>query len=117
MDAIRIVPTAEKYAAGVCHAVDVVARARRYLCFVEGPPLEASLAFIQALIAGAGVQFLAIDNDDARIELEVFSSNEHAVALYRKLGFQVEGVKRRARRLDGDDDDIVFMALLRDDGA
>lgn len=43
----------------------MVARERRYLGFVEGPPLEASQAFIQALIVAAGVQLLAIDNDDA----------------------------------------------------
>jgi len=47
-----------------------------------------------------------------RIELEVFASNEPAVSLYRSLGFAVEGVKRRARVLDGVSDDIVVMALL-----
>lgn len=49
-----------------------------------------------------------------RIELEVFASNERAVGLYRTLGLSVEGVKRRARMLDGHDDDIVLMALLRE---
>jgi ribosomal protein S18 acetylase RimI-like enzyme len=46
-----------------------------------------------------------------RIELEVFASNERAIALYRKLGFGVEGVKRRGRKLDGQYDDNVLMAL------
>jgi len=51
-----------------------------------------------------------------RVELEVFASNEPAIALYRALGFITEGIKRRARKLDGQYDDNVFMALL-DDGS
>jgi ribosomal protein S18 acetylase RimI-like enzyme len=47
-----------------------------------------------------------------RIELEVFASNERAIALYRALGFATEGIKRRARKLDGKYEDNVLMALL-----
>jgi len=47
-----------------------------------------------------------------RIELEVFASNTRAIALYERLGFVREGVKRNARKLDGEYDDIVQMALL-----
>jgi ribosomal protein S18 acetylase RimI-like enzyme len=47
-----------------------------------------------------------------RVELEVFASNERAIALYRALGFATEGIKRRARKLDGQYEDNVFMALL-----
>ena len=47
-----------------------------------------------------------------RVELEVFASNERAVALYRTLGFVTEGIKKRARKLDGHYDDNVFMALF-----
>jgi len=47
-----------------------------------------------------------------RVELEVFASNERAIAFYRASGFVTEGIKRRARKLDGLYDDNVFMALL-----
>ena len=47
-----------------------------------------------------------------RVELEVFASNERAIAFYRTSGFVTEGIKRRARKLDGVYDDNVFMALL-----
>lgn len=47
-----------------------------------------------------------------RIQLEVYLSNEPAIKLYQKLGFEVEGVQRRKRKLDGVYDDIVLMALL-----
>ncbi|MCB0169859.1 MAG: GNAT family N-acetyltransferase [Anaerolineae bacterium] len=49
----------------------------------------------------------------SRIELEVFASNRIAKALYEKLGFEQEGVKRRARYLDGVWDDLIMMALLK----
>lgn len=46
-----------------------------------------------------------------KVELEVFSSNERAIALYRNLGFQEEGRKKRGRFVDGIYDDILLMAL------
>jgi ribosomal protein S18 acetylase RimI-like enzyme len=52
-----------------------------------------------------------------RVELEVFASNERAIAFYRALGFVTEGVKRRARKLDGQYDDNVFMALVGKGGS
>lgn len=40
-----------------------------------------------------------------RIELEVFASNTRAIALYERLGFVREGLKRRVRKIDGRYDD------------
>ncbi|HAH43294.1 GNAT family N-acetyltransferase [Gimesia sp.] len=48
-----------------------------------------------------------------RLELEVFSTNEVALNLYRKHGYQVEGVKRFARCIDGEYQDIVVMGQYR----
>jgi RimJ/RimL family protein N-acetyltransferase len=50
-----------------------------------------------------------------RIELEVFASNRHALALYRRAGFVEEGRRRRARHIDGAYDDILLFGLLRDE--
>ncbi len=47
-----------------------------------------------------------------RIELEVLASNLPAIELYRKAGFVVEGVQKKARKIDARYEDIVFMALL-----
>jgi RimJ/RimL family protein N-acetyltransferase len=47
-----------------------------------------------------------------RVELSVLASNTSAIRLYEKLGFEVEGVNRRARKLDGEYDDLVVMALF-----
>ncbi len=47
-----------------------------------------------------------------RIELEVLASNSRAVHVFEVLGFKREGVKQRARLLDGREDDLICMALL-----
>ncbi len=47
-----------------------------------------------------------------RVELEVYERNEPAVALYRKLGFQVEGRKIRSCKIDGIYDNDLLMALF-----
>lgn len=50
-----------------------------------------------------------------RVELDVFASNGPAVRLYEQEGFVIEGRKRRARILDGVEDDILVMGLLREE--
>jgi len=57
----------------------------------------------------------AFNKDFERIELEVFDSNTAAIALYEKFGFKKEGHKRKARKLDGNYDDILIYALLKEE--
>ena len=45
-----------------------------------------------------------------RMELEVFGKNERAIALYKKRGYEVEGIKRDAACAKDGYDDIVMMA-------
>jgi ribosomal protein S18 acetylase RimI-like enzyme len=47
-----------------------------------------------------------------RVELEVYTSNTPAIRLYEKRGFVFEGVKKKARKLDGEYYDIQVMALF-----
>ena len=47
-----------------------------------------------------------------RVELDVYASNAPAIKLYEKFNFQIEGRKRKARKLDGAYDDIIVMAIL-----
>ena len=161
MEDIQLVPTAESYAESFARVLDVVARERRYIGFIEGPPVESTRQFLRSIVDGAGVQLLAVHGDIVvgwcdimrnpiegfrhvgrlgmgvlpefrgrglgkriavetiraaraagleRIELEVFASNGRAIALYQSLGFVVEGVKKRSRKLDGEYDDNVCMA-------
>jgi ribosomal protein S18 acetylase RimI-like enzyme len=46
-----------------------------------------------------------------KIELEVFTDNEGAIRLYESHGFAREGVKARARKLEGRYQDVLLMAL------
>lgn len=72
---------------------------------------------------GIGKRLLAATIEEARrtglekIELSVYSSNGTAIGLYRKAGFEEEGLKKRGRLVDGIYDDVVLMALhLKDAG-
>jgi ribosomal protein S18 acetylase RimI-like enzyme len=164
MTDVRILAMREEYADRFNAVVDKVARERRYIGFVEGPSLESTRDFVRRVLAGGGIQLLAVTPDDRvvgwcdiirnpvegfrhvgrlgmgllpeyrgqglgrrlateairaareagieRIELEVFASNEPAIALYQALGFATEGIKRKARKLDGSYEDNVCMALL-----
>ena len=50
-----------------------------------------------------------------KIILEVFSPNVRAINLYKKFGFVIEGVNRRAVKLLGETADIVQMGLFLSD--
>ncbi len=47
-----------------------------------------------------------------KVELEVFESNRAAINLYERDGFLIEGRKIKSRKLDGEYDDILMMALF-----
>lgn len=48
-----------------------------------------------------------------RLSLRVHTGNAAAIALYRQLGFEIEGVLRQAEFIDGGWTDITLMALIR----
>ncbi|CDG17363.1 GNAT family N-acetyltransferase [Xenorhabdus doucetiae] len=47
-----------------------------------------------------------------RIELEVFADNEKAIALYKKFGFEAEGIRRMQSLRNGQYCDVMGMALI-----
>lgn len=162
---VAIVPIAEEHIEAFHRCLDVVARERRYLGYLEAPSLESTRRFVRGNIASDHVQLVALVDGALvgwcdilphkkpgfthcgslgiavhpeyrrrgigrrlisealnrarvkgieRVELEVYASNTAARALYEQFGFVVEGIKRRARKLDGQYDDIVLMALFLD---
>jgi RimJ/RimL family protein N-acetyltransferase len=46
-----------------------------------------------------------------RVSLTVYARNTGAVALYRKVGFAIEGTRVRGKKLDGEYDDVHMMAI------
>ena len=55
-----IVPTAEEYFEGFWAVLDSVAREHLYIAFLEGPPFERFLSFVQRNIQEDEPQFLAL---------------------------------------------------------
>lgn len=61
------------------------------------------------------VPYLFETLDLNKISLEVLSTNEPAIKLYKKLGFVQEGVKRQEVYKNGKWVDSIIMSILRDD--
>lgn len=54
----------------------------------------------------------AIRNEVTRLELTVVCVNERAVSLYKKYGFEIEGVKRNSLKIDGVYADEFYMSKI-----
>lgn len=75
---------------------------------------------VRAAASGRGVGTALLDELSAwaarhgveRLELTVVAHNERAIALYRRCGYDVEGTRRAAVRLEGSYVDELFMARL-----
>lgn len=67
-------------------------------------------ALLQATTAGAAARGIS------RIELLVRADNEHAIALYRRFGFELEGRLRNYLIVDGAAHDVLAMARLENRG-
>lgn len=61
------------------------------------------------------VPYLFETLDLNKISLEVLSTNEPAIKLYKKLGFVQEGIKRQEVYKNGKWVDSIIMSILRDD--
>ena len=161
--AVDIIPIEEGHIEGFHRALDFVARERRYLSFLEAPPLESMRTFVLDNIKRGRPEFVAVSAGEVvgwcdvlpkdrptyattgvlgmgllppfrgqgigaglirrsldaarafglhRVELTVRENNTSAVALYKKVGFEVEGLQRDAVQVDGVYENILFMAVL-----
>lgn len=163
MASVEIVPITQDHIESFHRALDFVARERRYLSFLEAPPLESVRAFVldnishsypQLVAASAGQvvgwcdvvpkprpiyahvgvlgmgllpefrgrglgdrfirQMLAASRAFGlnRVELSVREDNAGAIALYERVGFEIEGLQRNATRVDDAYENVVLMAIL-----
>ena len=62
--AFRVVPIADEHIAGFRAALDGVARERRFLIFLEAPPLEEVRAFVRHNIRKGNPAFVALAADE-----------------------------------------------------
>lgn len=160
---IGIEPIAAAHIDSFHHALDVVAREKKYLSMLEATPLPQTRDFVMGMIEKGNPQFVALIGDEvigwcdisrhffpshahrgnlgmgilpayrgkglgrrlieatlkaareagfARVELNVYEDNSRAITLYEKVGFEREGIVRRAARIDGRFIDAIGMALL-----
>jgi ribosomal protein S18 acetylase RimI-like enzyme len=64
MNPVEIVPMAEAHIESFHRTLDMVARERRYLSFLEAPPLESTRAFIIDMIRHGYPQFVALSGGE-----------------------------------------------------
>jgi len=163
MASVEIVPIAQDHIESFHRALDVVARERRYLSFLEAPPLESTREFILNNISHGYPQLVAASAGEVvgwcdvipnqrpiyahggvlgmgllpefrgqglggrlirqtlaaarafgltRVELSVRENNAGAIALYKRVGFEIEGLQRNATKVDGVYENVVLMAIL-----
>jgi ribosomal protein S18 acetylase RimI-like enzyme len=160
---IEIIVISEAHIESFHRTLDSVARERRYLAFLEAPPLDATRSFVRDMIAHGNPQFVAVTGGEVvgwcdvrrhprpiyahagilgigllqpfraqgvgrrligtaldaaraagmiRVELSVRESNLNAIALYKSVGFAVEGLSRNAVKVDGVYENVIQMAVL-----
>jgi len=163
MTSVEIVPIAQDHIESFHRALDFVARERRYLSFLEAPPLEQVGAFVLDNISHGYPQLVAVSAGQVigwcdvvpkprpiyahagvlgmgllpefrgqglggrlirqtlaaarafglnRVELSVRENNAGAIALYKRVGFEIEGLQRNATRVEGVYENVVLMATL-----
>jgi ribosomal protein S18 acetylase RimI-like enzyme len=160
---IEIVAISEAHIESFHRTLDTVARERRYLAFLEAPPLDAMRSFVLDMIAQRQPQFVARSGGEvvgwcdvrrhprpiyahagilgmgllqpfrgqgvgtqlirttlvaaqaaglSPVELSVRENNLSALALYKRIGFAVEGLSRNAVKVDGAYENVIQMASL-----
>jgi RimJ/RimL family protein N-acetyltransferase len=60
-----------------------------------------------------GLRYAFLEMGLNRVQLMVFAFNERAIGSYKKVGFQIEGIRRQAIYRDGKFNDVVHMSMLR----
>jgi RimJ/RimL family protein N-acetyltransferase len=163
MDPIEIVPITQEHIESFHRTLDFVARERRYLAFLEAPPVESIRIFVLGNIEQGYPELVALSAGEVigwcdvmrkprpiyahsgvlgmgllpefrrkgigkeliqrtlaaarefgfhRVELTVREDNANAIALYKKVGFEIEGLQRDAFLVDGVYENLIMMARL-----
>jgi ribosomal protein S18 acetylase RimI-like enzyme len=163
MDPVEIVQITQDHIESFHGTLDFVARERRYLAFLEAPPLESTRTFVVGNIEHGYPQLVAVLVGQVigwcdvlpkprpiyahsgvlgmgllpefrrkgigkeliqrtlaaarifgfhRVELAVRQDNANAIELYKKIGFEIEGVQREAILVDGTYENLILMGLL-----
>lgn len=91
---ITIVPTAEQHFEELYLALDAVAREKRYLAFLQAPPIEDSFAFYRRIVTNGLCQFVAVMDDKVVGWCDILPTHGEARSHVGTLGI---GLIERAR--------------------
>jgi len=95
------------------------------ICRVERPELDHTIQFGMSVRNGyrnsgigtrlleRGLDWFYANAKAERMQLEVSDNNVAALNLYRKHGFVVEGIKRRALKKDTQYIDLILMSIVK----
>ncbi|WP_283194430.1 GNAT family N-acetyltransferase [Rhizobium sp. AN80A] len=109
MSEIIIEPIADRHIESFHHALDTVARERRYLTFLEAPPLESTRDFVRDMIAHGHSQFVASSEGavvgwcDIRRHSQPVHAHGGALGMGILPGFRGQGLGERLIRVTIDD--------------
>lgn len=103
----------EQIAGHLALIIDTHPRRRHIVSFGIGVGAEYSGKGVGKLLINTAIDYAFNWLAATRLELEVYSDNERGLHLYKKLGFEVEGVRRKAAFRDGKYCDVVMMSMLR----
>ncbi|MND38455.1 putative acetyltransferase YhhY [compost metagenome] len=88
-DEIHIEAIREDHVEGFRDALDIVARERKYLIFLEAPPIEAMLAFVRDNIAGGHPHMVAVADGKVVGWCDIRSGSRDAEAHCGTLGMGI----------------------------
>jgi len=109
MTEITIEPISDKHIEGFHRALDTVARERRYLTFLQAPPLESTRVFVRDMIENGHSQFVALSDDevigwcDVRRHSQPVHAHGGALGMGVLPGFRGQGLGERLIRATIDD--------------
>lgn len=92
---ITVLPTSELYVDSFHRCLDAVARERRFLAFLEAPPVGALREFIRAIVSRGAIQFLALDGDAVVGWCDVLARDLEGFTHVGALGMGVASSHRR----------------------
>lgn len=86
---LAIVPPAERYFEGMRQALDVVAREKKYLAFLQAPPVEETYAFYRNILENDLCQVIAVQDGAVVGWCDVLPTHGEARAHVGTLGVAV----------------------------
>lgn len=81
-----ILPTSEQHFSSLYQALDIVAREKKFLVFLQAPPIDEALAFFRNIVANDSCQFVALEAEQVVGWCDILPTHGEARAHVGTLG-------------------------------